>query len=141
MIATFCGHRDVVEYSGVKSWLSQCIEQLIQEGITEFYFGDYGNFDSMAKMEVWKWKKKYPLIRSILVLPYPDKKVDMTYYDESIYPPLETVPRRYCILRRNEWMVQKADAVVAYVRYSWGGAALTLEYAKHKKKRIIQYEE
>ena len=34
-------------------------------------------------------------------------------------------------------MVEQADLVIAYVKYSWGGAAKTLEYSKRKKKRII----
>lgn len=139
MIVTFCGHRDISDRDGVQVWLEQCIEQLILEGATEFYLGGYGAFDSMVKATVWKLKRKYPSIRSILILPYPDKRIDASCYDESIYPPLETVPRRYCILRRNEWMVQRADVVVAYVRHDWGGAATTLQYAQRKEKRILQY--
>ena len=34
-------------------------------------------------------------------------------------------------------MVEEADLVIAYVMYSWGGAVKTLEYAKRKKKTII----
>ena len=34
-------------------------------------------------------------------------------------------------------MVEEADLVIAYVMYSWGGAAKTLEYAKRKKVSII----
>ena len=141
MIVTFCGHRDIRDYDRLQIWLTQCIEQLILEGATEFYLGGYGSFDSMAKAVVWELKKNYPMIRSILILPYLDKRQETSQYDESIYPPLETVPKRYCILRRNEWMVQKADIVVAYVYHNWGGAATMLEYARRKKKRIIQYDQ
>ena len=35
----------------------------------------------------------------------------------------------------------EADLVIAYVTYSWGGAAKTLEYAKRKKKTIINLAE
>ena len=38
-------------------------------------------------------------------------------------------------------MVDEADLVIAYVMYSWGGAAKTLEYAKRKKKTIINLAE
>ena len=58
-------------------------------------------------------------------------------YDDVIFPPLESVPRKFAILKRNEWMVEEADLVIAYVMYSWGGAVKTLEYAKRKKKTII----
>ena len=43
--------------------------------------------------------------------------------------------------RRNEWMVRRSDVIVAYVLHSWGGAAKTLDYARKKKKIILQYEE
>jgi len=65
----------------------------------------------------------------------------MDGYDETIYPPLESIPRKFAILRRNEWMVQESDIVVAYVNHGWGGAAKTLQYARRKKKRIILYGE
>lgn len=35
-------------------------------------------------------------------------------------------------------MVDQADAVVAYVTHSWGGAAATLQYVERKNKRIIR---
>lgn len=59
-------------------------------------------------------------------------------FDDIIYPPIENVPYKYAIIRRNEWMIDVADFVIAYVKYSWGGAARSLEYAKRKKKNIIQ---
>ena len=58
------------------------------------------------------------------------------FYDDTIYPPLENVPKKYAIIRRNEWIVENADVVIACVKYSWGGAAKTSQYAKRKKKAI-----
>lgn len=60
------------------------------------------------------------------------------YFDETFYPPLERVPLKYAIIRRNEWMIDNADVLFACVRRSWGGAAQTLEYARQRKK-IIEY--
>ena len=74
-------------------------------------------------------------------MPYLDRTFNEGLYDDSTYPPLEEVPRRYAISRRNEWMVDQADVVVAYVDHGWGGAAKTLEYAKRKNKRIINIAE
>jgi hypothetical protein len=61
----------------------------------------------------------------------------MDIYDFSIYPPIETVPRKAAIIKRNEFMVDNGDVVVAYVKHGWGGAAHTLEYAPKKNKEII----
>ena len=52
-------------------------------------------------------------------------------------PPLESVPPRFAIRKRNEWMVNQADLIVSYVRRSFGGAAGALDFALRKKKRII----
>ncbi|MBR5110090.1 MAG: hypothetical protein IK099_07830 [Clostridia bacterium] len=95
----------------------------------------------MAAIAVWQAKPFFPEISSTLILPYIDKKTDMTYYDDSLYPPLENVPRRYAISKRNEWMVDAADIIVAYVLHGWGGAAKTLAYAKKRGKTMISYVE
>ena len=74
-----------------------------------------------------------------MVLPYLDRTVDTANYDGTFYPPLEKVPRRFAISKRNEYMVNEADIVVAYVTHDWGGAAKTLAYARRKQKEIINY--
>ncbi|MBP3361339.1 MAG: hypothetical protein J6N52_10830, partial [Clostridia bacterium] len=79
----------------------------------------------------------YPHIESVLVVPYINRGFDKDLYDCSEYPPLENVPMRFAILKRNEWMVRSADVIVAYISHDWGGAAKTLSYAHQKKKRII----
>ena len=137
MTVTFCGHEDF--YGDVKCWLRETVEALILRGADDFLLGGYGGFDACAASVVWAFKKKYPTIRSTLVLPYLDRTVDASKYDGTLYPPLENVPRRYAISRRNEYMVNEADIVVAYVTHGWGGAATTLAYAKRKKKEIINY--
>lgn len=140
MIVTFCGHREVQEPEKVRKWLNETIEGLILDGADCFYLGGYGSFDVMAADIVRELKQKYPYIRSVLVMPYLDREYDMTGYDESIYPPLENVPRRYAISKRNEYMVDKADVVVAYVVYGFGGASKTLRYSERKRKRILRYQ-
>lgn len=108
------------------------------------YNGGYGNFDYFAAKCVQRLHGRYSNIRNCLVLPYIDQPfldriaVFTNRFDETIYPPLENVPRKYAIIRRNEWMVDSADIIIAYVKYSWGGAARTLEYARRKRKNIIQ---
>lgn len=139
MIVTFCGHREVQEPAKVRKWLYVTVEGLILEDADCFYLGGYGQFDAMAANIVRELKQKYPCIRSVLVLPYLDREYDTSGYDESIYPPLENVPRRYAISKRNEYMVDNADVVVAYVVYGYGGASKMLEYAERKHKRIIRF--
>lgn len=133
----FCGHKEISEPDKLQRWLVETVEALIQRGADTFYLGGYGAFDRLAANVVWSKKRLYPSVQSILVLPYLDRAVDATDYDSTIYPPLENVPRRFAISRRNEWMVDHSDVVVAYVIHEWGGAATTLRYAKRKHKEII----
>ena len=86
-------------------------------------------------------QKVNPAAQAVLVIPYPDRKYDESGYDYTLFPPLESVPHRYAILKRNQWMVAQADVVIAYVTHSWGGAAKTLEYARTKRKKVILYPE
>lgn len=144
MIVTFCGHRDFVETAEAENQLTMFLEKYARENVRLVcYNGGYGNFDYFAAKCVQRMQEQYSNIRNCLVLPYIDQpfleriEIFKNHFDETIYPPLESVPRKYAIIRRNEWMVDSADIVIAYVTYSWGGAARTLEYAKRKNKNII----
>lgn len=145
MIVTFCGHRDFVETAEAENQLTMFLEKYARENVRLVcYNGGYGNFDYFAAKCVQRMQEQYSNIRNCLVLPYIDQpfleriEIFKNHFDETIYPLLESVPRKYAIIRRNEWMVDSADIVIAYVTYSWGGAARTLEYAKRKNKNIIQ---
>ncbi len=141
MKITFCGHKDVADRETVERWLFSVCCELIAQGANEFYLGGYGGFDHMCAAVLRELKKANPHIRLVLVLPYLNSSILTDGYDETVYPPLESVPKRFAISRRNEWMVMESDAVVAYVIHGWGGAAKTLEYARRKKKRILLYGE
>ncbi len=137
---TFCGHSSLTEEE--KRFLEERlyveIEKLIFDGAEEFLLGDYGQFDRLCARVVRKLQEKYPHIKSVLVLPYLDREYDAKLYDIVEYAPIETVPKRFCILKRNEYMVKQADVVIAYVKHEWGGAAKTLEYAKRKNKAVVE---
>lgn len=139
MIVTFCGHSQTSDQDKVASWLDMILPALIEGGATTFYLGGYGDFDRLAAAAVRRQKCTYPYIESVLVLPYLNKEFDPTAYDCTTYPPLEKVPPRYAIVKRNQWMVSESDVVISGVTHSWGGAAKTLDFAKRKGKVIFQY--
>ena len=140
MTVTFCGHAEISQRENVEKWLFDVTKALIEQGATTFYLGGYGAFDSLAASVLKEQKKQYPQIERVLVLAYLNTEKTKSGYDSTVYPPLETVPRRFAISHRNRWMVDSSDVVVAYVLHDWGGAATTLHYAKRKKKRVIRYE-
>ena len=143
MIITFCGHSNCLFCDEEKEKLKQLLIKEIRKNPTcKFYLGGYGDFDSLCLRTLRELKKEFQDIELIFITPYLDKnysKLEFAkyHYDDVIFPPLESVPRKFAILKRNEWMVEEADLVIAYVMYSWGGAAKTLEYANRKKNQII----
>lgn len=143
MIITFFGHSNCLFNDDIKKKLKNIlVGEIIKNPISKFYLGGYGDFDGLCLRTLRELKHDFPTIEILFITPYLDKnysKLELAnyYYDDVIFPPLESVPRKFAILKRNEWMVDEADLVIAYVMYSWGGAAKTLEYAKRKKKRII----
>ena len=137
MTVTFCGHGDKYYSDDFRKRLYDTVEELIKKGAKEFLLGGYGSFDSMAAVVVRELKQAYPKIRSTLVIPYLDRKYDnMGYYDAFVYPPIEQAPKRLAIIKRNEWMVDNSDVVIAYVDHDWGGAARTYAYAVRRKKVV-----
>lgn len=141
MTVAFCGHAQISQSEKIEKWLYDVTQKLIEQGATTFYLGGYGAFDSLAASVLREQKKRYSQIELVLVLAYLNTGRDTSGYDSTVYPPLETVPRRFAISHRNRWMVESADVVVAYVLHDWGRAATTLRCAKQKKKQIISYRD
>ena len=137
MNVTFCGHSKLYQTENISQWLDIILPALIEGGATTFYLGGYGDFDSLAAAAVRRQKTKYPNIEAVLVLAYLNREMDASRYDGTTYPPLETVPPRYAIVRRNEWMVRESDVAISGVTHGWGGAAKTLDYAKRRGKGIV----
>ena len=129
---TFCGHSKISynDINKIKEDLEKETEKLIKLGATEFLLGGYGMFDKLCAQVVRELKLDYPHIKSVLVIPYIDRDFNKCLYDCSEYPPLETVPKKFAILKRNEYMIKKSDAVIAYITHEYGGAFTTFEYAK-----------
>jgi len=147
MTITFCGHSNFSFDNTVKEKLRKLLLQEIRKNpACKFYLGGYGDFDSLCLNILKELKIQFPNIELLFITPYLDNNYSKLetaklYYDGIIYPPLENVPRRFCISKRNEWMVDEADFVIAFVKYSWGGAAKTLEYAKRKKVEFFNLAE
>lgn len=145
-ICSFAGHADIfTNKEGLKEKVTDIATRLIEnENVDTFYNGGKGAFDLLCVSVVEKLKKKYTGIRSHLILSYipgEKKESDKEFYsnfDNIIYPGLERIPPRYAILKRNEWMIDNSDFLIAYVGHNWGGAYKTLQYAK-KKNHITTY--
>lgn len=134
----FFGHKDAPEY--IISEIKSNIETLITEcGVTIFYIGNQGNFDSMVVSVLKKMKNKYPQISYYIVLAYLPKENenenDNDNEKHTLYPyGIESVPKRFCISWRNNWMIENSQYVICYITHITGCAAKFVERARKKKK-------
>ena len=144
---TFAGHREVYA-----AYLDAKLEQAIADILltdTEFVFytGGMGEFDARCAAAVRTAKCRNPHldIQLCLVLPYMMQQLneDKEYYEKAfdqIIVPLELAEVHYkvAITKRNRWMVDASDCLIAFVYRDFGGAYTTLKYAKRCDKKIIQ---
>ena len=148
---TFAGHRDVFQ-SNIPEKLDEAISKIIASGDDAFTFlvGNMGEFDSMCSSAVRKAKKKFSdkHISLELVLPYFSQELNTNkeHYNQSfddIVIPAELAGVHYkaAITKRNQWMVEQSDYLVAYVYRDYGGAYATLRYAEKKETQVINLAE
>lgn len=137
MTCTFFGHRDTP--AQIKPRLWQVIIDLIEHhGVTQFYVGNQGNFDTMARSLLAELAQNYP-IRYDVVLAYLPKENDPLLDGSHTFLPdgFEAVPPRFAIDYRNRWMLDRSDIVVTYVRYP-GGAEKYKALAERKGKTVVE---
>ena len=143
MIVTFFGHKDARLSGENKNKLTDVLRSvLLDVPNAVFYLGDYGNFDSCCNFALKELQKDFPLLRRVFVTPYlePDRyrlKTAAARYDEVLYPFACRVPPRFAISRRNLWMADRADLIIACIDHDWGGAAKAVRYAVRKNKPCI----
>ena len=137
--ALFIGNRDC--YQIKKADIERAVVNAIENGIEIFLNGGQGYFDQTCAAIVHRLKKRYPHIKSILVIPYRDFFVfNDSWFDEIIYP-FESHTFSYYtykgnISKRNRILVERSSVAICYV-YRSGGAAKTLDHAKRQKLKII----
>lgn len=135
----FIGHREASER--IFQVLCDTIEVHITEyDVAEFVVGQHGNFDRLVAKALMEAKQRHPHIRIVALTPYhpaEHKKPLPVGFDGSIYPEgLESVPRRYAIVRANRYMIDHSDYLIAYVTHPASNAYNLVEYARKIDKTI-----
>lgn len=136
----FFGHRKA-DYGGIENSLRNIIKKLVEEeGVLQFYLGMRGDFDAFCLKTVYQLKKEFPEIKITKVFAYmPARKEEnaLCFFDDSVYLLERTVPPKYAILETNCTLIRKVDFIVSGVKYTFGGAAKAIDYAKKQKKTVI----
>lgn len=112
--------------------------------MTQFWAGNYGDFDSLCCKTVKTLQTKYRGITLYKVLPYLTKDFiqNKDFYESKCDGYImadipDNTPYRYRIIKCNRFMVDSSDYLISYINYSYGGAYGTFTYAERKKHIIV----
>ena len=157
----FIGHRKINNTTELRERLQNILQELINNGTTNYIFGDHSAFDSLCYKLVTKLKEKYPAIKRINFRKDYEDIDDYTMqflikgYEESICPKGVGSAGRASYVERNQAMIRESDVCVFYYDENYrharrrttrhdicdyqpkSGTALAFQYAKTKKKTII----
>ena len=139
----FIGHRRIDAYVHLEDRIEQIArDQIRQKEYVEFYIGRNGDFDIMAASAIKRAQRALGHENSslILVQPYPmkDDEYYENYYDELAYPISQHVHPKAAITQRNQWMIDHAQLLIAFVEAEKkGGASAALKYANKKGVPIL----
>lgn len=128
--------------------LRESLEYLIGQGYVDFLSGGALGFDLMAAEMVLSLREKYPWIRLVMVIPFDgqaDKWADaqrrrwlavIEASDRVVH--ISHGYERGVFFRRNHYMVERADLLLAAFDGQPGGTAGTIEYAKRHGVRVLR---
>lgn len=157
----FIGHRRINTATFSKTKLEDVLLLLIEEGITDFIFGDHSQFDEICYETITNIKRKFPEIKRIKFRKdYPEisesvKKYFLEGYEDNICPPGVGNAGRASYTERNKAMIDASDVCVFYYDVDYqptrrkdsnksicdyqpkSGTRIAYEFAKSRKKRII----
>ena len=161
-VCCFIGHRNVETTPELKERLINTVRWLITEnGVNKFLFGSKSRFDDFCHKVVTELREQYPDIKRVYVrMYYPElgepyigcilRDFEDTYMPERIE---NAGVARY--VERNQEMINASDFCVFYYNEEYkpplrkqcrsalstyqpkSGAKIAYEYAKQKKKEII----
>lgn len=128
--------------------LRETLEYLIGKGYVDFMSGGALGFDQMAARIVLSLREKYPWIRLIMVLPF-DSQADKWSREQrgnwlSIIEASDKVIHishsydKGVFFRRNHYMVDHADLLLAAYDGKPGGTAGTIAYAKRRGVKVLR---
>ena len=121
----FTGHRTIPPaiLPKLSAELESTLLLLIQRGFRYFGAGGALGFDTLCAETVLRLKAQFPHIRLILVLPYLNGAMPAEGYDETVYPPLESVPPaiRYFAQKRMDDSALRRACRLCHPRLGRGG--------------------
>ena len=128
----------------------RCIECSIKDGFTTFICGMARGVDIVAAEIILKMKKGNSNLRLICALPHPDFEKRWSKDWQQRYNAIlsqadyiKTVCDAFsygAYQRRNEWMVNHSDRVIAVYSGEAGGTRNTIDYAKKQGVSLVMID-
>ena len=135
------------ECAELKERMRAAVVTLIGEGYKRFYSGMALGADTWFAEIVLDLKDVYPDIELIAAVPYAGQKdrlsaSDRFRYDRIIERATDVVVlspeyTKYCMGKRNRYMVDNSDVVLVVNYAESGGTVNTLAYARKRGKRVV----
>ena len=142
------GHRVLqADFSAEK--LKEMLKKVYLAGFDTFLVGMALGFDTECFLALQQLKKEFP-IKIIACIPcinqdYKYTKKQSELYrkmledaDEKYYVGKEYT--RYCMLKRNRFMVDNCSLVLCYLKTDFGGTKNTVDYEVKKGVQILNFE-
>ncbi len=147
-ICAFTGHRYLgADFSLLK--LKKAVKNALKKGYRIFLNGMAMGFDLTAAEVVLSYLDEYPDIRLIACIPCLEQDKYYTQEDKTRYHNLllsaekrliSTHYHKRCMLTRNDYMVERADMLIAYCKKPTGGTAYTVnQFSKRQPNGKIVY--
>ena len=132
----------------LKAILTDTIEkQITENGVTHFISGMAMGVDTFAAEAVLKLKEKYPQITLECAIPCETQAAKWSenwrerYYGIIARSDRETMLQTHytanCMMKRNRYMVDHSDAVIAVWNGSKSGTGNTVRYAMSRGKKVL----
>lgn len=140
------GHRKIFDLDKIEKKLRYIFKEIAKQNqFIEVLIGRNGEFDEFAASVIKRMKKEGydSQIEITLVLPYNRSDIDCLekYYDRIIIPEIASKCHpKGAIKKRNQYMVNSSNLVIAYVKQK-GGAFDALQFARKSLKKNINLAE
>lgn len=144
----FTGHRELPPNSlNIRKSLHNTLTYYINMGYHTFLCGMAMGFDLLCGEEVVKLKENYPNVRLVLCIPCTNQDYYFSAIDKKRYSFLiencdDTIfisknCTKEAMLKRNRFMVDNCNLVIAYKARDFGGTAYTINYALRKGVEVV----
>ena len=148
MVCSFTGHRRIEpeHRKMLVDLLGRAVEYAYSEGCRTFMTGGAIGFDTLAAREVIRFRMTHSDVRLVLVLPCIEQDAKwneaqkesynftLSVADEIVYVSEEYT--KSCMAKRNSYLAEHADLVIAYLNRKNSGAAQTVRMAESLNKRV-----